>query len=125
MKIEIRKGLHEFKWERKIAFSKFSTHQVMVKGLTLEQMMKNKCSAFLSRKLIRDSFDIEFLIMRGIPLPSERSMLEKMMNILNSFHDKDYKVVLGSLLEPGERDYNISNRFRLLKEEISRQLLIP
>ncbi|HLF33710.1 MAG TPA: nucleotidyl transferase AbiEii/AbiGii toxin family protein [Cyclobacteriaceae bacterium] len=124
LKIEIRKGLSEFKWERKIAFSKFSTQQVMVKGLTLEQMMKNKCSAFVSRKLIRDAFDIEFLIMRGLPLPSDRNMIEKMLNILNSFREKDYKVVLGSLLEPGERAYYISNRFRLLKEEISKQLLM-
>ncbi|MGE5812664.1 MAG: nucleotidyl transferase AbiEii/AbiGii toxin family protein, partial [Ignavibacteria bacterium] len=40
LKIEIRKEQKNFRWERKIAFSKFSTKQVMVKGLTLEQMMK-------------------------------------------------------------------------------------
>src|SRR5690606_26836966 len=42
LKIEIRKEQQNFEWERKIAFSRFTNKQVMIKGLTLKQMMKNK-----------------------------------------------------------------------------------
>jgi hypothetical protein len=125
MKIEIRKGHKDFKWEKKIAFSKFSSIQVMVRGLTLEQMMKNKCDALLARKAIRDAFDIEFLLMRGIPLPSDRKLLDGILASLNTFTEKDYKVVLGSVLDPKDRSYYISGNFRLLKEEISRSSGLP
>ncbi len=128
LKIEIRKvqslpAEKSFKWERKIAFSKFSTKQVMLKGLTLDQMMKNKVGALLSRKLIRDAFDIEFLLMRGIELPSEKATLNSILQILNGFKDNDFKVILGSILEPRERKYYFENRFLLLKEEITKQLI--
>ncbi|MBI5729811.1 MAG: nucleotidyl transferase AbiEii/AbiGii toxin family protein, partial [Ignavibacteriales bacterium] len=51
LKIEIRKEQIDFDWERKIAFSRFTNKQVTVKGLTLQQMMKNKIEAMLSRKI--------------------------------------------------------------------------
>ncbi|HVO72616.1 MAG TPA: nucleotidyl transferase AbiEii/AbiGii toxin family protein [Ignavibacteriaceae bacterium] len=124
LKIEVRKDQTNFKWERKIAFSKFSTKQVMVKGLTLEQMMKNKIEALLSRKIIRDCFDIEFLLLRGIELPDKKEALEEMSGIINSFKEKDFKVVLGSILDPKERKFYLSNRFKLLKEEINKKLFL-
>ena len=122
LKIEIRKQQKEFEWEKKIAFSRFSSKQVMVKGLTLTQMMKNKIGALLSRKLIRDAFDIEFLLMRGMALPAEKETLTKMLNIVTGYKDRDFKVTLGSILEPGERAYYAVNRFQLLKEEITNGL---
>ncbi|MGE5859927.1 MAG: hypothetical protein ACM34J_05215, partial [Ignavibacteria bacterium] len=124
LKIEIRKEQKNFRWERKIAFSKFSTKQVMVKGLTLEQMMKNKIEALFSRKIIRDCFDIEFLLLRGIELPDKKEILKEISGIINSFKEKDFKVTLGSILDPKEREYYLANRFKLLKEEINKKLTL-
>ncbi len=123
LKIEIRKEQIDFDWERKIAFSRFTNKQVTVKGLTLQQMMKNKIEAMLSRKIIRDCFDIEFLLMRGVELPPDRAKLEEMKKIIDSFKDRDYKVTLGSILDEKERKFYLENRFRLLKEEINRKLI--
>lgn len=124
LKIEIRKEQKNFRWERKIAFSKFSTKQVMVKGLTLEQMMENKIEALFSRKIIRDCFDIEFLLLRGIELPDKKEILKEISVIINSFKEKDFKVILGSILDPKEREYYLANRFKLLKEEINKKLIL-
>jgi hypothetical protein len=124
LKIEIRKEQISFDWERKIAFSRFTNKQVTVKGLTLQQMMKNKIEAMLSRKIIRDCYDIEFLLMRGVELPSDKTKLEELKKIIDSFKDRDYKVTLGSILEEKERKFYLDNRFKLLREEISRKLFI-
>jgi hypothetical protein len=122
LKIEIRKEQQKFEWERKIAFSKFSNKQVLVKGLTLKQMMNNKIEAMLSRKIIRDCFDIEFLLIRGVSLPTNKDKLQKALSIINNFKEQDYKSVLGSILEEKERKYYLENRFRLLREEITKEL---
>lgn len=119
LKIEIRKEQSDFQYERKIAFSKFTNKQVQVLGLTLEQMMKNKIEAFLSRKLIRDCFDIDFIFKRGIPLPNEKSKLEKMIVIIDSFKERDFKVTLGSLLDADEREIYNQTKFNVLKQEIT------
>lgn len=123
LKIEIRKEQTNFDWERKIAFSKFTNKQVTVKGLTLKQMMKNKIEALLSRKIIRDCYDIEFLLMRGEKLPDDKSTLVSIKKIIESFTERDYRVVLGSILEEKERRFYLENRFKLLKEEINRKLI--
>lgn len=122
LKIEIRKEQQNFEWERKIAFSKFSNKQVLVKGLTLKQMMLNKIEALLSRKIIRDSFDIEFLIMRGVPLYADKDKLKNALTIINNFKEQDYKVALGSILDEKERKFYLVNRFQFLKEEITKRL---
>jgi len=123
LKIEIRKEQTNFKWERKIAFSKFTNKQVMIKGLTLEQMMTNKFEALLSRKAIRDAFDIQFLLMRGVSLPSEKDVLKNALRVINNFKEQDYKVTLGSILDEKERKFYIANKFSLLVEEINKSLL--
>ncbi len=122
LKIEIRKEQIDFDWERKIAFSRFTNKQVTVKGLTLQQMMKNKIEAMLSRKIIRDCFDIEFLLMRGVELPPDKTKLLEIKEIIDSFKERDFKVMLGSILEEKERKFYLENRFKLLKEEINRTL---
>lgn len=122
LKIEIRKEQTNFDWEYKIAFSKFTTKQVMVKALTLSQMMQNKFEALLSRKIIRDAFDIEFLLMRGIELPDDKEKLQAAIQIINNFKEQDFKVTLGSILDEKDREYYLSNRFKFLKEEITKQL---
>ncbi|MBZ0178298.1 MAG: nucleotidyl transferase AbiEii/AbiGii toxin family protein [Melioribacteraceae bacterium] len=122
LKIEIRKEQTNFLWERKIAFSKFTVKQVQVLGLTLDQMMKNKVEALLSRKIIRDCFDIDFLFKRGLPLPEEKETLEKILNVIESFKERDFKVTLGSLLDPKERDLYNEIKFEMLKTEIIAQI---
>ena len=122
LKIEIRKEQTDFNWERKIAFSKFTNKQVMVKGLTLAQMMNNKFEALLSRKLIRDAFDLEFLLMRGIDLPNDKEKLSDALQIINNFKEQEYKVTLGSILEEKDRKFYLENRFKLLKEELTQKL---
>ena len=123
LKIEIRKEQTDFDWERKIAFSRFTNKQVTVRGLTLQQMMKNKIEAMISRKIIRDCFDIEFLLMRGVELPTDKTKLGEIKKIIESFKERDYKVTLGSILEEKERKFYLENRFKLLKEEINRKLI--
>lgn len=122
LKIEIRKEQKDFSWEYKIAFSKFTVKQVLVKALTLEQMMLNKFEALISRKLIRDAFDIEFLIIRGVELPSDKIKLQEAIKIINNFKEQDFKVTLGSILDDRDRKFYLTNKFKLLKEEITKQL---
>lgn len=122
LKIEIRKEQTDFEWERKIAFSTHTNIQVMIKGLTLKQMMINKFDALLSRKLIRDAFDIEFLLMRGVEIPSAKDKLETALELINNFRDQEYKVTLGSILEEKDRKYYLENRFKFLKEELTKAI---
>jgi len=122
LKIEIRKEQIDFEWERKIAFSKYAHKQVMIKGLTLKQMMRNKIDALLSRKLIRDAFDIEFLLMRGVDIPSDKSNLRSVLQIINNFKNQEYKVTLNSILEEKDRKFYLENRFKFLKEELKKSL---
>lgn len=122
LKIEIRKEQTDVEWERKIAFSTFTTSQVQVRGLTLSQMMKNKITALVSRKAIRDGFDIEFLLKRGIQLPNVKEPLNSMLEVLNGFKEKDFKVMLGSLLDEEEREYYNERKFTLLQQEIIARL---
>ena len=119
--MEIRKDQSEFNWERRIAFSSFSKIQVVVRALTLEQMMQNKINAFLDRKLIRDCFDIEFLLFRGVALNVKKERMEEMLEIIDRFTDRDFKVSLGSLLEAKDRFFCIENRFQFLREELRKQ----
>jgi hypothetical protein len=122
LKIEIRKEQANFDWERKIAFSTHTNKQIMIKGLTLKQMMINKFDALLSRKLIRDAFDIEFLLMRGVDISSAKSDLESALQTINNFKDQEYKVTLGSILEEKDRKYYLENRFKFLKKELTKNI---
>ncbi|MBC8393584.1 MAG: nucleotidyl transferase AbiEii/AbiGii toxin family protein [Deltaproteobacteria bacterium] len=120
LKIEIRRELKKCDYQKIIAFSKSSTRQVLVNAHTLEQTMKNKIQAFLDRGEIRDCFDIEFLIRRGVHLPvsSEREFSELQKKITR-FKNIDFRVRLGSILEKDIRDYYIENRFSFLEEKLA------
>lgn len=122
LKIEIRKEQQNFEWERKIAFSGFTNKQVMVKGLTLSQMMENKFEALLSRKIIRDAFDIQFMLMRGVELPADKNKLQQALEVINNFKEQDYKVTFGSILDASDRKYYLETRFNLLKEELLKKI---
>ena len=119
LKIEIRKEIREWHMEKSIAFSKHTNRQVLLYTHTLKQTMMNKIDALLDRGEIRDAFDIEFLLRKGIDLPemttAHRNLIKKR---LNSFEKNDFKVKLGSILEDDLRSYYIENRFRYLEEKI-------
>jgi hypothetical protein len=120
LKIEIRREIKDCDYQEKIAFSRFSTKQVALKAHSLDQTMKNKVQAFLTRTEIRDCFDIEFLLRRGVKLPDltdehRREFLKK----LGLFKDMDFKVKLGSILESEMRSYYVTNRFSYLEEKLA------
>lgn len=126
LKIEIRKEVKDCDYQEKIAFSRFSTKQVALRAHTLDQTMKNKIEAFLNRGEIRDCFDIEFLLRRGVELPDllERQAGEFQQKLAH-LKNKDFKVKLGSILESESRDYYVANRFSYLKEKLSVMLSKP
>jgi predicted nucleotidyltransferase component of viral defense system len=115
LKIEIRKEIKKIKTETNIAFSRNSNTQVMVKTVSLADMMKAKLDAFLDRMEIRDVFDIEFMFKRGVPLPSENDKLEKLLKGIMKLRKNDYNVKLGSILESGQRKYYRDKNFLILK----------
>lgn len=120
LKIEIRKELRECDFQERIAFSTSSNRQVILRVHTLEQTMKNKINALLERGEIRDAFDLEFLLRKGIAIPELRK--EQKMELLKRiewFKEKDFKVKLGSILERDIRKYYIENRFGYLRENLT------
>ncbi len=122
LKIEIRKVIRECRWKEVIAFSKYTTRQVLLKAMTLEQMMRNKIEAFLDRKEIRDCFDMEFMLRKGIPLHASKEQLEGLKRGILQFKARDYSVTLGSLLEREIREYYKKNRFEYLVGTINHLL---
>jgi predicted nucleotidyltransferase component of viral defense system len=119
LKLEIRKEIRNWDMEKSIAFSRFSNKQVLLNTHTLEQTMLNKIEAFISRCEIRDAFDIEFLLRKGISLPKlsnekQNLLIEK----LNAFKLNDFKVKLGSIVPEDMRKYYIQNGFRYLIDKI-------
>jgi len=85
-----------------------STKQIFLKTHTLEQTMQNKVEAFLDRGEIRDCFDLEFLLRRGMAFPQlDDRQVKVFEKKLAGFKEKDYKVTLGSIPESGDRDYYI------------------
>jgi len=82
--------------------------------------MKNKIDAFLDRGEIRDCFDIEFLVRRGVDLSGELGMRSiEFKKKLSRFKERDFTIKLGSILESDIRGYYIENRFRFLDEELT------
>lgn len=119
LKIEIRRKIRKCDCEERIAFSKHSTKQVILRVHTLQQMLKNKIEAALERKDIRDFFDMEFLLRRGISMPNlTKDKTGKLRKIISGFKEKDYKVTLGSVLEPDTRRYYIKNKFSYLLNKL-------
>ena len=119
LKIEVRKEIRPCDFQERIAFSTFSNKQVILKAHTLEQTMKNKVNALLERGEIRDGFDIEFLLRKGIVLPEiTEAQKVKIIKRLEGFKAKDFKVKLGSILESDIRNYYVESRFSYLQEKL-------
>ncbi|MHC4183801.1 MAG: nucleotidyl transferase AbiEii/AbiGii toxin family protein [Planctomycetota bacterium] len=120
LKIEIRKEIKDYDFVERIAYSKYSNKQVILRTHTLEQTIKNKIAALLDRNEIRDGFDIEFLLRKGIRLPELKTkQLSMLKERVTGFKEKDFKVTLGSVLESDIRKYYIENRFHYLLEKIA------
>ncbi len=121
--IEVRREMKDCDFQDKIAFSRYATKQVMLRTHTLEQTMKNKIAAFLDRGEIRDCFDIEFMLRRGINLPAlDAKQAASVQKKLAGLKDKDFKVKLGSILESETRDYYRANRFSYLEEKLRAEI---
>ena len=119
LKIEIRKEVKECDFQERIAFSKYSNRQVILRVHTLEQAMINKVNALLERGEIRDGFDIEFLLRKGIAIPQlNQEQKNNLRKRIDGFKEKDFKVKLGSILESDMRKYYIKSRFSYLKEKL-------
>jgi len=122
LKIEIRDETRKVKYEERIAFSKHTSIQVMVNAATLEEMMASKVKTFLDRTQIRDVFDIEFLLRRGVELFASKKELTELKRLIKRFKAKDYKISLGSLLEFKDRQYYKTANFRYLLGRIESEL---
>jgi len=119
LKIEIRKIIKSCDYQERIAFSPQSTKQVILRVCTLNQMMKNKIEAALERRDIRDCFDIEFLLRRGIHFDAPVGKLIELKKIIKLFKARDYRVTLGSTLAAEDRKYYSENDFEYLLRKIS------
>lgn len=118
LKIEIRKQPKPFEYEEIIAYSAHSTKQILVKALTLKQMMLNKVEAILERTEIRDYFDLEFILRRGIKIVASKAAREKIRSKISSFKKRDFSVALGSLLNPKDREYYTRSGFKFLISQL-------
>ncbi len=124
LKIEIRREWKEVDYQQTIAFSRFSTKQVLLKAHTLDQTMKNKIEAFLDRGEIRDCFDIEFMLRRGVEIPfKDKGQYIAFQKKLTRLKERDFKVKLGSILEDDIRKYYVTQRFRFLQEKLTSIIL--
>jgi predicted nucleotidyltransferase component of viral defense system len=120
LKIEIRRAVEDCDFQEMIAFSRFATKQVALRAHTLNQTMTNKIKAFLNRGEIRDCFDIEFLLRRGIALPTDLGKeADRLLKKIDGFKNSDFKVKLGSIVEAEVREYYVTQRFRYLKQKLS------
>ncbi|MGB9934684.1 nucleotidyl transferase AbiEii/AbiGii toxin family protein [Thermodesulfovibrio yellowstonii] len=114
LKIELRKKVEKVKTDMSIAYSKFSNIQVLVRTLSLEEVMKSKIEAFLNRKEIRDVFDIEFLLKKGVPLNAKKEDLQQLLEGIKDFSKNDYSVKLGSIVDAEWRKYYMKENFKIL-----------
>jgi predicted nucleotidyltransferase component of viral defense system len=115
LKIEIRKEVGKFRTEQAIAYSCYSTLQVLMKTVSLPDMMASKVNAFLNRKEIRDVYDLEFLVKRGVPLNLPEQQRKDVLEEINKLTKRDYTVKLGMLLEEEQRNYYRTENFKILK----------
>lgn len=115
LKIEIRKETKSVPTEKAIAYSQYANTQVLLTAVSLKGMMDAKIETFIRRKEVRDAFDIEFLLKKGIALPDDDAILKKLNDAIDSLTKRDYTVKLGSLLEQNQRKYYTSENFKILK----------
>jgi len=120
LKIEVRREVVACDYKKTIAFSTVRSKQVLVNAHTLEQTMENRIGAFLDRGEIKDCFDIEFLIRRGVGFPfSSKQEAADLLERITLLRDVDFRVKLGSIVEKEIRDYYTENRFSFLAGKLA------
>jgi predicted nucleotidyltransferase component of viral defense system len=120
LKIEVRKKVATAGTsEQKIAYSPHFPTQVLVRGFTLKQMFKNKVSALIERGEIRDAFDLEFLLRKGVDPDLSHEETNAVVKRLKGFKKRDFDVKLGSIILPDLREYYRVNRFTFLEEKLT------
>jgi predicted nucleotidyltransferase component of viral defense system len=121
LKLEMRKGVKITKTERAIAYSRHSSVQVYVRTIPLPEMMTSKIDAFLQRKEIRDAYDLEFLVKKGVTANISREKADQVLTVVAALTRQDYNVKLCSLLEADQRPYYRQNNFRILKSHLEKE----
>ncbi|MDO9229371.1 MAG: nucleotidyl transferase AbiEii/AbiGii toxin family protein [Syntrophales bacterium] len=120
LKLEMRKGVKMTKTDRAIAYSRHSSVQVYVRTIPLPEMMTSKIDAFLQRKEIRDAYDLEFLVKKGVQADISPEKGDQILTAIAALTRQDYNVKLCSLLEADQRPYYRQNNFRILKSYLGR-----
>ena len=119
LKIEITKTtVPPGSTEEKIAFSPHFPTQILIRGFTLQKMLQNKILSLLTHGEIRDSFDVEFFIRKGVDLNLPEVEKKKVLKKLRGFKKRDFDVKLGGILQPELRDYYRRQRFAYLEEKL-------
>jgi len=124
LKLEFSTRTARYEWQQRIAFSQYGTVQVIVNVLTLAEALRTKVKAALDRKIIRDFFDIEFILRRGTPLEVNTETRDELLRIIQTFTKRDFTTILGSLLEKEERAYYADNRFTYLMLKLKNENII-
>lgn len=114
LKLEIRKDAGPFTTEPAIAFSVHGARQVLVTAVGLPDLMRRKAVALLDRREIRDAFDMEHMLKRGVRVDETPERARALLDAIGRFTKTDYTVKLGSLLEPAARKYYVASHFRIL-----------
>jgi len=121
LKLEFRTQVAHYDWQQRIAFSKHGTIQVLLNAVTLAEALRMKIRAALERKIIRDFFDIEFILRRGGALNVSAATREELDGIMRTFTKRDFTTILGSVLEQEERAYYVKHGFAYLQSKLKLQ----
>lgn len=122
LKIEMRKEPRDVQTEQAIAYSQHSNRQFFVTVPVLAETMQAKAAAFLDRKEIRDVFDMEFLVKKGVDVDLPSPELRRLLEGIEKLRPIEYAQKLGSVLEAKERRYYRDKNFRILKSAIQEKL---
>ena len=122
LKLEMRKRVKITKTERAIAYSRHSSVQVYLRTIALPEMMTSKIATFLQRKEIRDAYDLEFLVKKGVTTDISPEKTEQILNAIAALTRPDYNVKLCSLLEADLRPYYRQNNFSILKSHLGNKI---
>ncbi len=120
LKIEINTRKQYIDVTQSIVWSPHSNHQVVVTAIILPKMMELKINALLDRKEIRDAYDIEFLIRRGINIDVLPEQIGQLKKVISGFKPIDFKVKLGSILPAEIRDYYNEAGFSFLQGHLNK-----
>jgi hypothetical protein len=105
--------------EEKIAYSPHFPNQVLVRGLTLKQVLKSKVTAFIDGGNIQDAFDLAFFLMKGTVLDISENQKKPIISRLKGFNSVDFDIKLRGLLLPEMKDIYLNQGFKYMEESLS------